>query len=346
MGIALYIDVRNRIFVTSFTNPLPYKFPPPVQGDGPEYDVYFVVPTGNPLAPFDYQNNTGAAVRMGITLPASRPSGGTFTLTFNAQTTAPINYNATATDVQTALEALNNIGAGNVTVTGGTGGPFKVLFKTALANTDVALITGSASLLTPEAFSVITSVITEGGGGNDEAQWIRIARNPLAENTDWTVGAAPGYAFSGQLDLDKPGIDALVEAVLKGTATLEVEIIRPGKRPDTIILQPVDVMNDGLESGGGATLTPGGAFLLGRAQPIALTVAAAQTNSNTVTVRHIRQGDQLVQSRPGDGLEYPNVKRWSVTENPTNPELNTLEVEIDAAPAAPITIYALAFINP
>lgn len=46
---------------------------------------------------------------------------GTFTLTFDGQTTAPIPFDATAAQVQTALWALPNIGVGGVTVTGAPG---------------------------------------------------------------------------------------------------------------------------------------------------------------------------------------------------------------------------------
>lgn len=46
-------------------------------------------------------------------------SGGTFTLTFNAQTTAAIPYNATNEQIQDALVALSNIAKYEVTVTGG-----------------------------------------------------------------------------------------------------------------------------------------------------------------------------------------------------------------------------------
>src|SRR5262249_7766218 len=41
------------------------------------------------------------------------PTGGTFTLTFEGDTTAPIPFDATAAQVQAALEALPNIGPGN-----------------------------------------------------------------------------------------------------------------------------------------------------------------------------------------------------------------------------------------
>ncbi len=54
------------------------------------------------------------------------PTGGTFVTTYQSQdgqitTTTPIAYNATAANVQTALETLPNVTAGDVTVTGGPG---------------------------------------------------------------------------------------------------------------------------------------------------------------------------------------------------------------------------------
>ncbi len=45
------------------------------------------------------------------------PTGGTFTLSFEGGTTGPIPYNATAAQVQAALEALPNIGPGNAEAT-------------------------------------------------------------------------------------------------------------------------------------------------------------------------------------------------------------------------------------
>lgn len=48
-------------------------------------------------------------------------SGGTFKLTYKGQTTTAIPFNATAAQMQTALQALPAIGANNVTVTLGKG---------------------------------------------------------------------------------------------------------------------------------------------------------------------------------------------------------------------------------
>ena len=46
-------------------------------------------------------------------------TGGTFTLTFNGQTTAPLAFNATAAQIDAALEALSNAAPATSTATGG-----------------------------------------------------------------------------------------------------------------------------------------------------------------------------------------------------------------------------------
>ena len=78
------------------------------------------------------------------------PTGGTYTLTYAGQTTAGIAWNAAASVVQAALRALSNIGAADVTCTGGPhpGTPVVVTFTGNLAGTDVAQMTGSGTLLT------------------------------------------------------------------------------------------------------------------------------------------------------------------------------------------------------
>ena len=76
------------------------------------------------------------------------PTGGTFRLTFDGQQTATIAYNAAAAAVQTALQALSTVGAGNALVTGGPGPgtPYVVTFAGALANQNVAQMTASSAL--------------------------------------------------------------------------------------------------------------------------------------------------------------------------------------------------------
>jgi hypothetical protein len=76
------------------------------------------------------------------------PTGGTFTLSFDGQTTGTIAFNAAASAVQTALEALSNIVPGDVTVTGSAGGPYTATFAGTYAGANVPAMTGNAASLT------------------------------------------------------------------------------------------------------------------------------------------------------------------------------------------------------
>lgn len=92
-----------------------------------------------------------AAAPYTVTIGGS-PTGGTFTLSVGAQTTAAIAYNATASAVQSALAALSTVGTGNVQVTGSAGGPYTVAFDAAVTGT----FTGSGASLTPSGSVTIS----------------------------------------------------------------------------------------------------------------------------------------------------------------------------------------------
>lgn len=82
------------------------------------------------------------ATKVTITLPGSL-TGGDWTLDVDDETTAAIVYNAAASAVKSALEALPNVGAGNATVTGVAGGPYTVTVP------GTVTITGNGYGLTP-----------------------------------------------------------------------------------------------------------------------------------------------------------------------------------------------------
>lgn len=86
------------------------------------------------------------------------PTGGTFTLTLDGQTTAAIAYNATAAAVKTALEALPNVD--QVTVTGT--GPYVVTFA---GGANVPQMTATASLTGGSSPAVAVATTTGGGAG-------------------------------------------------------------------------------------------------------------------------------------------------------------------------------------
>jgi hypothetical protein len=86
---------------------------------------------------------------------ASTPVTGNWTITYDGQTTANIAYNANAAAITSALEALSNIGSGDVGVSGGPlGTDIVVTFQGALAGTNVALMTADVGTTGLSAINV------------------------------------------------------------------------------------------------------------------------------------------------------------------------------------------------
>lgn len=99
------------------------------------------------------------------------PTGGTYTLTFDGETTAAIAWNATASVVQTALEALSNVVPGDVTATGGPhpGTAVVVTFGGSYLGQNVPQMTASgASLSGGSTPGVTVTTSTAGGSGSTD----------------------------------------------------------------------------------------------------------------------------------------------------------------------------------
>jgi hypothetical protein len=79
-----------------------------------------------------------------VTLAAS---GGSFTLTYAGQETGPLAFDVAAAAVQSALEGLGRIGAGNVAVAGPDGGPFELRFGGELTGKNVWVVEPDAARL-------------------------------------------------------------------------------------------------------------------------------------------------------------------------------------------------------
>ena len=97
-----------------------------------------------------------------LDITGGTPTSGTFTITVTigdtSETTAAIDFDASAADVQAALEALGIVGTKNVVCGGGAlpGTPITIEFVEELATTDIDLMTTGDSTL-----DAGTAVITE-----------------------------------------------------------------------------------------------------------------------------------------------------------------------------------------
>ncbi len=145
------------------------------------------------------------------TVDLGASSAGTFTLTFNGQTTASLAFNATAATVESALNGLPSIGgvSGSVAVLQ-SGATYTVTFGGTLEGTDVSQMTATGS---GGATAAVTTT-TEGGD-----------RAGLAEVQTVTISGASGsftLTFNGQTTapLAFNATAASVESQLNGLSSI------------------------------------------------------------------------------------------------------------------------------
>lgn len=143
------------------------------------------------------------------------PTGGTFTLTFSGQTTAGVAYNATAANVQSALEALAPVGAGNLAVVGAAGGPWQVEFIGALAKINHPSITGDGSSLIASVKTISVLTVQDGGGNDteirpdfggydDQLSNLLVSAESPAVGDPTAVGASTRLIVSGTVSIPEP----------------------------------------------------------------------------------------------------------------------------------------------
>jgi hypothetical protein len=139
------------------------------------------------------------------------PTGGTFTLSLDNQTTAPIAFNAVGATVQAALILLPNINTNNVTVTGAAGGPYTITFLDRLAGTNQSLITGNITLLTGGAptFANVNSV---------PGSMTKLVR---ASSFEMAIPARFGFGFT--LNQGDPSYSYFVNKGIEPTSQLVLE---------------------------------------------------------------------------------------------------------------------------
>lgn len=217
----------------------PVGFPQLVIGDGRQYELYFV----DGLGGFVPWSGNGAYIPYLAIGNCGYPTGGTFKLTFSQggdQTTGNLAYNISTAALQTALEALSNIGSGNVLVTGSAGKYYQVEFIGTLAGMNVPALLPNFSGLTP-AGTVETSVITEGSVGVNEVQVLTLAINPITFADDWTTIT---NGWTGTLSIRTVGIiQALAAAGASSfTDTFQITVGDPLGVRQTYVKTPATIV--------------------------------------------------------------------------------------------------------
>lgn len=152
------------------------------------------IPSGMVLAKITssglYGPYAGSVSEVQTLTTSGSPAGGTFTLTFDGETTGAIAYNAAASAVQTALLALANLQPGDVTVTGATALPTGTLTITFggqwLGKNVPALVPDSTSLTGGSSPAAV--IATGTGGGSTASNGLEVPKGHLFSSVTATLG--------------------------------------------------------------------------------------------------------------------------------------------------------------
>ena len=159
-------------------------------------------------------------------------SGGTFTLSYDGETTAAIAYDATAGTIATALKALSNIGDNDVAVTGGPAPSTAVVieFVGALAHANRSNLTLDNTSITGGGTMVAT--ITAGTGGAAAGFLFNSVEFTRYPGVALDLATAPDVAATlywgpGIIDQDKlPTFDTATSGLLDAAARAALTHLR------------------------------------------------------------------------------------------------------------------------
>jgi len=144
---------------------------------------------------------------------AGGATGGSFTLSFEGDTTAAIPFGAGTFEVQQALAALASIGgSGNVRVEGVRGGPYEVRFGGSLGGRHLPALTGDGSGLSPSG-SVTVATVEDGSSFDTRYRFEYV---PQADFQSEGGFAGPNLQTTTEVDLGSGATESLASADLPG----------------------------------------------------------------------------------------------------------------------------------
>lgn len=155
---------------------------PPINlkvGDTVGIELNLVEGAGVARVPIPVPFPAGSTVKVAVGVPGGLPTAGQWRLSVDSTETADLAYNASASAVQTALNAISAVStAGGVTVAT-LGGGYSISWNT--AGTKPAILAGSDTLV-PASYEAIT-ILQAGDVSTREIVFVELRQNPVALST-------------------------------------------------------------------------------------------------------------------------------------------------------------------
>lgn len=185
--LKLFIDAKAGLAYPTYTSSSPISNPSFYLGDLAKLKIYLIEQTGLGTYPRQEVPGLGSpGIKVAIGEIDANPTAGHFTLTFGGDTTQSLDYNITASMLETRLNQLASIdAAGDVTVSK-VGDNYAIKFNT---NGSRGAFTGDGAALIPLS-TVGISVLQEGDGTKPEIVLVHLQQNVAALATSFTASAS------------------------------------------------------------------------------------------------------------------------------------------------------------
>lgn len=285
--------------------------------DGVYYPVsvkFIGILAGINIPPMTINVLTGGTNETQLLTMTGNPTSGTFTLTFGANTTSNIAYTATAAQIQTALQGLASIGAGNALA---TGGPLTTVTATPAVN-EIQQLT-SAAALSPGAFTITT-------GGHTTASLALTATAPTIQAALVTAGVASGTIsvlggplvtqngpFGGADEVESltltgmPVSGGLITGTFQVTfganTTASIDLAASAATVQTALQAIASIGAGNCLVSGGPLLTTSGPIGAAQTEVQTLTVPAGNANTYTLTFNGQTTGALSTVGQPGSAIQ-------------------------------------------
>ena len=179
-----------------------------IQGDTAQIEIHFLKRLDGLLT--ETAIDAGSSVRVGVGEREARPTAGTFNLSYGGEATGDIAYNASASTIQTALNALTTVTADGGLTVEAVGDGFLINWNT--GNTHTAFTSNTDGLF-PKSIAKIVDL----NGGTQQTIYLHLAQTPIAFSDNWTQFTTADayteiitpYQTSGVAKVVRLGIDGV-----------------------------------------------------------------------------------------------------------------------------------------
>ena len=250
MARKLYFDTTSRdprkALVKDFGNLSPGEKPVFVLGDNNPTEIY-LLDAASSYHPDS--GGVGVTAKLAIVTPGAQPTGGTYKLEHDSNATTALDYNDSAADIQTALNALASITTAGGVVVSGSFPCYTITYNNTGAQND---ITQNENSLTPDG-TISVSVVTAGDGSTEEVLSLKLSRAPHAIQETW---ADIGDGWSADFAMVDRKLCTLIGTGESVETTLELQITDGSGKVRTYGQVDCILLNEGILDGITADMDP------------------------------------------------------------------------------------------